>query len=463
MIILYTLITNILLQEYKSKQDDLVNGRSEIREIIETRAGKQELNTKLTASFETYPLKLITTDSRRQAPDRRADNSSNNSNNYPSSDKGVMRQNVLIKQTKPIFSHKSDWGFFLRPAFLCSVEERRGFFQRLLEPYLISDSSNLVMGLVFGGGQNLEKSFKNQVRIAGLSHVLSASGSNVSLVLLINSPFIRKKFGSLFTVLTSILAVSVYLSIAGCTAPLLRATISASLALLGHSLWKRKISQAWLLGITGGVMLLISADYLTDVSFQLSMAATCGLLASTKLFPDKSRDYLDDSISGIKDECYHSTVVSDSFSRVLSGIAIFTNHLRGWVLAALRTTLAVQLFTLPIVIGNFHQLSILGIVSNVAVVWVVPLVIAVTLLTIFCSFFHFSLFAVFFGQLANYLSTFFISATRLLGSHQGFLLQLSELQANCLLLIYFVLLSVYFVYISSRRELNKKGERYLCH
>ncbi|MBW7943875.1 ComEC/Rec2 family competence protein [Patescibacteria group bacterium] len=462
MIASYILITNLLLQEYKNNQSSLVMNESGIREKVEVRAEKHEVNTNQATSFKTYPLQVVTANSRQQVPDRRADNSLGNSNKHPSSDKGVMSQNVLIKQTKPIFSHKSDWGFFLRPAFLCSVEERRGFFQRLLEPYLISDSSNLVMGLVFGGGQNLEKSFKNQVRIAGLSHVLSASGSNVSLVLLINSPFIRRKFGSLFTLLTSILAVSVYLSIAGCTAPLFRAAISAILALLGHSLWKRKISQAWLLGITGGVMLLISADYLTDVSFQLSMAATYGLLASTKLFPDKSRDYLDDSISGIKHGCYHSTVASDSFSRVLSGMTIFTNYLRGWVLAAMRTTLAVQLFTLPIVIGNFHQLSILGIVSNVAIVWVVPLLIAVTLLTIFCSFFHFSLFAVLFGHLTNYLSNFFISTTRFLGSHQSFLLQLSESQTTCLLLIYFVLLLVYFVCILSRRKLNKKGERYLC-
>lgn len=395
--------------------------------------------------------------------DLKSDNIGGNSSKYPSFDKGEIRQNVLTKQIKPMFAHNSDLGFFQRLNFFCSVDQRRDFFQLRLDPYLTGQVSNLVMGLVFGGGQTLSNAFKSQVRVTGLSHVLSASGSNVSLVLLINSSFIRKKFGSSFTTFISIFAIIIYVSVAGCTAPLIRASITAVLALLGNSLWKRKLSQMWLLVITGAVMTFISADYLTDLSFQLSVAASLGLLSTPKLFPDKSREYLDVSISSLKRDCYHSNNMIANFTRVLSRGDQITKKLQRWVLVTVQTTLAIQLFTLPIVVLNFHELSILAVVSNVAVIWLVPFIVTVTLFTLLTSILHFSAFAFIFGQLTELFSTFFIHAITQMGSNSSFLLKLSDEQLIWFFLIYFICLLMLIGPNKVKKLTKIEEQRLMCH
>lgn len=362
-----------------------------------------------------------------------------------------------------MFLHNTVLVFLQNLNLACSVGSRRDFFQHLLDPYMTVEVSNLVMGLVFGGGNQLSRSFVDQVRVAGISHVLSASGSNVSLILLMNSNFIRKKFGHVFTIILSVTALICYLLVAGCTAPLIRASVTAVLSLLGTFLWKRKPHQMWLLGITCAVMIFISADYLTDLSFQLSVAACIGILCVPELFPDKKLNLLDVSIKELKQMCYQSNSHSASFSRVMHQFGEKTNDLRRWFLMTLLTTLAIQYLTLPIVIFYFHELSILGVVSNVTLIWIVPWIVGVTIATLLCSICHVTLCAYFFGQSTELLSQFFISITSKVGSNNSFLLHFSDWQSWSLLTIYFVLSLMLLVHFHSKKHQERQKNVLLCN
>ena len=460
---IYLLIIPILSQQYKMEEYtpalQIVQAPKEVeylRNKKEDKANEQSPKTKLallqfTYETQTHQLEVMGVNSKKI------------SNENTPFDKGVIGQKKLARQDKQDFVHKSDSPFLQHARFYCAVDQRRSTVRDLLTPYLSTPVTDLVEGIVLGGGKNLEKSFKNEVRGAGLSHVLSASGSNVSLFLLINSEKLRKKFGTYFTALLSTSFILGYLSIAGCTPPLIRAASSAVIAVLGNSLWKRKSSQFWLLLLTAAGMVVISANYLTNVSFQLSVAACLGLLIAPKLFPDKSQHYLDVSYSALKERCCHSTRKTARFTRVVSGAVELMKQLRKWASATCQTSLAIQFVTLPIVLTTFGELSTLAVVSNVAIVWLVRFIFIAALGTIFFSFVHFPLAATVFGQTTEYLSQFFIQVVHILGSWEFSTLRLSDSQTFCFLLIYLVGFLTYLVSNVVRKKRRNLVQRYLCH
>lgn len=361
-----------------------------------------------------------------------------------------------------MFFHNAFSAFVQNLNFLCSVESRRVYIESLLGPYMTGEVTSLVMGLVFGGGGSLSRSFLEVVKIAGVSHVLSASGSNVSLVLLITSGIFRKRFGIIFTAIAGVLGVVAYLAVSGCSSPLLRASLTAVLTLLGTSLWKRKPHQGWILAITCAVMIFISADYLTDLSFQLSVAACIGILLGPELFPEKKEKKLDDSIKELKHIYCQSHMRSASFSRVNRQFGEKTKYLRTWIVATLRTTLAVQYLTLPIIVFHFHELSILGVVSNVLLIWVVPWIIFAGIATIVFSFLNISLCAYFFGQLTEILSNFFMQVVRIVGSNNTFFFEFSLSQSRSILTIYFVSFLILLAWFLTKNSHSRKNHL-LCN
>lgn len=385
-----------------------------------------------------------------------------NSRNNTLIDKGIIEEKRLSYQYKQDSIHNAVSPFLYRPKNLCLVDQRRGKVRDLLVPYLTQETTSVVEGVVLGGGE-IEKSLKNLVRSAGVSHVLSASGSNVSLFLILNSQTLRKKFGSFFTTITTGFAVVGYLSIAGCTPPLVRATVTALFTLLGNSLWKRKLSQGWLLLVTGAGMVLISASYLTNISFQLSMAACTGILIAPKLFPDKSKEWLDDSIHILKQKRYQTSTSTANFPQVVSGVVDFVKVLREWVSATIKTTLAIQILTLPIVVLTFGELSILAVVSNVAIVWLVPFIIAVALATVLFSFFHISLIAAVAGQATELLTQLFLKVIHILGSWEFATLTITDNYKPLYILIYFFLVLTYFLSTLIKKKGSTFFERYFCH
>jgi len=218
----------------------------------------------------------------------------------------------------------------------------------------------------------------------------------------------------------------------------------------------------WLLVITCAVMIFISADYLKNLSFQLSVAASLGLLSATELFPDKSQDYLDQSIKGLKGKCYQQNTTSAKFTRVVSGVALSTKQIRNWIRVTFFTTLAIQFFTLPIIIYYFHELSILAVVSNVAIIWLVPILIATTLVTLLSSILQFSLLAFIVGNITVLFSQLFIFITTLIGKNDEFLLKLTQIQTECFFLIYFLAVLIVIGQLLTSKKAKTGTEKLLC-
>lgn len=142
-------------------------------------------------------------------------------------------------------------------------------------------------GILFGGSQGLSQDMKGDFSHTGLSHVMAASGYNVSifsqllLVLLMRSTLGRRR-----AIIVSGLLVILYIFLAGATPPVIRAGIMASTVMLGT--WLGRTPHAGnLLLLSAFLMMIFNPHLITDVGFQLSFGATAGLMLLGNWFGER--------------------------------------------------------------------------------------------------------------------------------------------------------------------------------
>ncbi len=151
------------------------------------------------------------------------------------------------------------------------------------------------------------------------------------------------------------LGVIFYILMVGAEAPVVRAGIMAILAYVAQAIGREEEGTIALL-IAAGVMLMISPLILFDIGFQLSFAATAGILW---LYPVLAR-------------FVKETPLQRSLLFIIFG-------------EALAMTLAAQLGVMPILLTNFGQISVLSPLINTLVLWTVVYVMALGFVLAFLS------------------------------------------------------------------------------
>lgn len=142
-------------------------------------------------------------------------------------------------------------------------------------------------GILFGGSQGLSQDMKGDFSKTGLSHVMAASGYNVSifsqilLLLLMRSTLGRRR-----AIIVSGLLVILYIFLAGATPPVIRAGIMGVTVMLGT--WMGRTPHAGnLLLLSAFLMMIFNPHLVTDVGFQLSFGATAGLMLLGSWFGER--------------------------------------------------------------------------------------------------------------------------------------------------------------------------------
>src|SRR5262249_29958788 len=161
-------------------------------------------------------------------------------------------------------------------------------------------------------------------RRAGVYHVLAVSGFNVAI--LASAVFVALTFigvGRRITAVVAMLVVVGFAFVVGAQPSVVRATIMPVLVLLALLL-DREASVLNSLALASIVVLALRPGDLQDPGFQLSFAATAGLVLAPSA--------------------------------------------RGWLLGAIVVSLAAQVAVLPITLSHFNQVSTLGVLANLAVV-----------------------------------------------------------------------------------------------
>ncbi len=228
----------------------------------------------------------------------------------------------------------------------------RGQIEEKVKGLLPEPQASLLLGIVLGVKTQMPENFWQDLRKTGTLHLVVASGQNVVMVsgFLMNVClwFLKRRRA----ILMAVLGVIVYVLMVGAEAPAVRAGLMAVMIFIGQ-LFGRETNPGKFLLLTAMVMLLINPLILFDIGFQLSFAATAGLvyihpLLSTKL-------------------------------TVLSKIPVLGE--------GLLVTLAAQLATLPILLVNFGQFSWLSPLVNALVLPLIPMLMVFGFVIAFLSFF----------------------------------------------------------------------------
>jgi competence protein ComEC len=206
---------------------------------------------------------------------------------------------------------------------------------RILRKKLSKPQASLLIGILFGSERAFSDQFEEQLRISGTTHIIAASGYNVTILILACGKifgFIKKKY----RLLISLVLIWLYCILSGLGASILRATMMGSITIL--ALLSGNVRNTHIL-IPSGVffLILINPKIVFDIGFQLSILATLGLI------------YVLPSIEDLIEKTFNLKSVPQFFEENLLG------------------TISCTLSTLPISISIFGKVSLVSVFANVLV------------------------------------------------------------------------------------------------
>ena len=222
------------------------------------------------------------------------------------------------------------------------IDIRKGV-EESFQKVLSANSATLLLGIVLGGKGNFINGFQKSLQTTGVMHIIAASGMNVTMVggffFTIFSRFFRRQH----TIFLVGCIVGFYVLLAGMQPSILRAGMMMLLALTAQ-FFGRQYDGIHTLFLAAGGMILFSPVLVWDVGFQLSVAATTGIVFLKPYFP--KHPFFDD----------------------------------------ISTTTAAQIATLPIVLTTFGHYGLSSILVNFLILWTIPFLMILGGLGAICSF-----------------------------------------------------------------------------
>jgi ComEC/Rec2-related protein len=244
-----------------------------------------------------------------------------------------------------------------------SVSDLRLNLFEVFSRFLVFPYDRVLAGVVLGIKSGLPADLQQIFLQTGTVHLLVASGANVMVFLSIVYGLMGKWRRDLpgVSLMISLVVTILVVELMGGEVPVRRGAIMVFLAQAGRILG-RVVSPGRLLGVAGGTMLIFEPGLLFEVSWQLSMAATGGVLIAANfqfpIFPDSSSRGL-------------SSFARSNFQKKKQTLV--------WNELGIRESIGAGLMTWPVIWWNFGRASLLGLLVNPLVIWLIEPVMALGL------------------------------------------------------------------------------------
>ncbi len=210
---------------------------------------------------------------------------------------------------------------------------------RLLK-ILPEPQASLLAGILLGVESGIPKALNEAFSATGTSHIVAISGFNLTIVAGVFIALAHGTVGRRLEVPLALAGVWLYTLLVGAAAAVVRAAVMGSVAVIARH-GERSVHGPTSLAFAAFAMSLHNPWVLWDLGFQLSLAATAGLIFFT--------DPLTSGFKGL-------------LRRFMSEDS--ANQVTGWLSEALIVTLAAQITTTPIIVANFHRLSLVTLLTN---------------------------------------------------------------------------------------------------
>ena len=295
------------------------------------------------------------------------------------------------------------------------VRDFRDFFAEKVRKIIPSPEVDLGLGYLLGQKNSLPADLENALKITALTHIVVASGYN--LTVLVN--FARKFFGK-FSKKLAALAMFVlifgFVLVVGFSPSMTRAGIVAALSVI-FWYFGRKVNPYFLLIFVAILTLLISPTNLFDLGWQLSFGSFFGVMILAPL---------------LKKFLFERPEKLGSF------INIFFE------------TLSAQIATLPLLIYTFGAFSLVSLAANMLVLPFVPIAMLLTFLTgIFAWIF--APIAYIFGFFAEMILKFSIFVAKFFAANPNAQMELTLGLSEILIIYGALILVVIFLEIKAKK------------
>ncbi|MBX3031833.1 MAG: DNA internalization-related competence protein ComEC/Rec2 [Chloroflexi bacterium] len=196
--------------------------------------------------------------------------------------------------------------------------------------------AGLASGILVGRRDRVSREVADSFTTTGLSHVVAISGWNICIVgAVVGGLLAATRLSRRERTVGIVLALVAFTFIAGGGASVVRASVMGGVALIARESGRPGTAAA-ALGIAVWLLLLGDPAMVTDIGFQLSVAATAGLLAWGSRLAGR-----------------------------LAGPA--PGRPRRWLAESLGVSLAAQAATLPLILFHFGRLSLVSPLANLLV------------------------------------------------------------------------------------------------
>ncbi|MDD3646361.1 MAG: ComEC/Rec2 family competence protein [Candidatus Gracilibacteria bacterium] len=268
-------------------------------------------------------------------------------------------------------------------------------------------------GILLGAREGLPNDLKTNFNNSGLTHFIAVSGFNITILVVFFS-FLFKYFPLVLRVVLITGVIIGFTMLVGDTAPVVRASI---MGLIGYYIMVsgRKGNTWTIVLLTAFIMVLFSPYSLNyDISLHLSFLAVLGIIFTGDFFK-KIFGFLPETLA-----------IKEAFVLTMSAMS----------------------FSLPIMIFNFGQISLISPISNIAMAWTIPFAMLFGFISILVYFISPVL-----GFIVGYIDFIFLRYDMIIvdffGNLDWAILKIDAgVYKNYFMLLYFVTLCFIILYFS---------------
>lgn len=232
----------------------------------------------------------------------------------------------------------------------------------------------LLAGILLGDESGLSDKAKTAFNDTGTRHIIAISGFNISIIAGLFLAMFGRWLGTRRGIWLAGIGVALYTLLVGADATVVRSAIMGILGLIALRTGRQPYALNTL-GFTAAAMALVNPLVLWDIGFQLSFAATLGLI----LYSEPLRVYADQ---------WMNAHLHSEWTKRLS------RPINDYVLL----TIAAQITTLPMLLYYFERLSIFSLPANILILPVQPALMVLGGLSMLVGMILFPL-----GQLIGFL------------------------------------------------------------
>jgi competence protein ComEC len=235
-------------------------------------------------------------------------------------------------------------------AFMQLLDDLRRPLDEALARSMPEPAAALARGILLGQRSTIPRDLTDDFNAAGISHLVAISGYNVMLVAGLGLGSLSWLVGRRKAIVVSMLLVLLFALFVGASPSVLRAALMAQL-MLGAILAGRPGSGLTAVSIAAAVLTLFDPLIIDDAGFQLSFAATLGLVVLAQPL---------------------TTALGGRLQRFSGGRYVAEN---------LAITAAASVAVLPVIVITFGRVSLVALPANVLATLAFPLILATSAAT----------------------------------------------------------------------------------